>query len=66
MDVKHFLAIMEIANEPKSYADSLILVHTDTHTVFGPYFGETAQCAAYDKAIKTGRPFIFQIWAHKG
>lgn len=66
MELRAFLNVMAIANDPVRYADSLILVYTDTCSVFGPYFGEDAQCAAYDAAIKTGRPFTFNTWAHKG
>ena len=66
MSLETFLNLMKIANSPTEYADSLILVYTDNHSVFGPYFGEHAQCTAYDKAIASGRPFNFNTWAHKG
>ena len=66
MTLESFLNVMRIANDPKEYADSLILVYTDNHSVFGPYFGEADQCKAYDKAIATARPFTFNTWAHKG
>lgn len=66
MDLRDFLNVTQIANSPAEYADSLILVYTDTCAVFGPYFGETAQFAAFDNAVKTGRPFKFKTWAHKG
>jgi hypothetical protein len=66
MDLQAFLNVMAIANAPKSCADSLILVYLDNCDVRGPFFGESAQCGAYDNAIATGRPFKFSTWAHKG
>ena len=66
MDLESFLNLMKIANNPKSYSDSLILVYTDNHSVFGPYFGESAQCGAYDNAMASRRLFTFHTWAHKG
>lgn len=66
MEFRHFLNVMAIANNPAEYADSLVLVYTDTCDVFGPYFGETEQLQRYAKAVQTGRPFTFKTWAHKG
>jgi len=66
MKLNSFLNVASIANDPKEYSDSLILVYTDTCQVLGPYFGESAQYAAFDKAMATGRPFTFNAWAHKG
>lgn len=66
MKITSFLNTCEIANSPKEYADSIILVYTDSCQVLGPYFGESSQFTAYDKAIATGRPFTFKTWAHKG
>lgn len=66
MDLKSFLNVCEIANNPKEYSDSVILIYTDTCQVMGPFFGESDQYAAFDKAILTGRPFKFSTWAHKG
>lgn len=66
MTLNSFLNVCEIANDPKEYADSVILIYTDTCQVMGPFFGESAQYAAYDKAVATGRPFKFTAWAHKG
>lgn len=66
MELESFLNLMRVANDPKSYSDSLILVYLDNHSVFGPFFGEHAQCGAYDKASASGRAFIFNTWAHKG
>jgi len=66
MKLNEFLNACSIANSPTEYADSLILVYTDNCQVMGPFFGESAQFAAYDNAIATGRPFTFNTWAHKG
>jgi len=66
MKLNEFLNVCSIANDPKEYADSVILVYTDSCQVLGPYFGESAQFAAYDKAMATGRPFTFNSWSHKG
>ena len=66
MELRFLLNVMAIANNPAESADSLILLYTDTCDVMGPFFGEDAQCAAYDRAVKTGRPFTFKTWAHKG
>ncbi len=66
MELESFLNLMKIANSPKSYADSLILVYLDNCDVRGPFFGESTQCGAYDNAIGTGRPFKFSTWSHKG
>ena len=66
MKLETFLNVASIANDHKEHADSLILVYTDTCQVSGPFFGESTQFAAYDKAIATARPFTFNAWAHKG
>ena len=66
MKLNAFLNTCTIANNPTEYSDSIVLVYTDTCQVSGPYFGESTQFAAYDKAIATGRPFTFNAWAHKG
>jgi len=66
MKLNAFLNTCTIANDHAEHSDSIILVYTDTCQVMGPYFGESAQFAAYDKAIATGRPFTFNVWAHKG
>lgn len=66
MTLQSFLNVMKTANNPAEYADSLVLVYLDTCDVFGPYFGESAQCEAFDKASANGRPFVFKAWAHKG
>lgn len=66
MDLHAFFNVAKIANDPAEYADSLILVYKDTCDVMGPYFGENAQFAAFDKASATGRPFMFKTWSHKG
>ena len=66
MNIASFLNVCEIANDPAEYADSIILIYTDLCQVTGPYFGESAQFAAYDRAIATGRPFTVTAWAHKG
>lgn len=66
MKLNEFLNICAIANNPAEYADSIILVYTDNCQVLGPYFGESAQFAAYDKATASGRQFTFNAWAHKG
>ena len=66
MKLNSFLNVASIANDSKEYSDSLILVYTDTCQVLGPFFGESAQYAAFDKAMETGRPFTFNAWAHKG
>jgi hypothetical protein len=66
MELESFLNLMKIANDNKSSADSLILVYLDTCDARGPFFGESAQCGAYDKAIASCRPFKFSTWAHKG
>jgi len=66
MKINPFLNVCKIANDPAEYADSVVLVYTDTCQVMGPYFGESDQFTAYDKAVSTGRPFTFNTWAHKG
>jgi len=66
MKLNSFLNVCEIANDPAEHADSIILVYTDTCQVIGPFFSESDQYAAYDKAVSTGRPFTFDTWAHKG
>jgi hypothetical protein len=66
MKIECFLHVSGIANNPKQYADSLVLVYLDTCDVSGPYFGESSQYEAFDKAVSTGRPFKFTVWAHKG
>jgi hypothetical protein len=66
MTLKSFLNVCKIANDPAEYADSIILIYTDLCQVTGPYFGESAQRAAYDKAVATNRPFKVSGWAHKG
>ena len=66
MTLTPFLNVCKIANDPAEYADSIILIYTDLCQVTGPYFGESAQHAAYDKAVATGRPFTVTAWAHKG
>jgi hypothetical protein len=66
MTLTSFLNVCKIANDPAEYTDSIILIYTDLCQVTGPYFGESAQYAAYDKAVATGRPFKVSLWAHKG
>ena len=66
MKLNSFLNVCNIANNPNEYADSVILVYTDNCQVVGPFFSESDQYAAYDKAVATGRPFTFNAWAHKG
>lgn len=66
MELRSFLNVMRIANNPAEYADSLILIYTDNACVFGPFFGEADQCEAYERAVASGRPFRFTPWAHKG
>ena len=66
MKLSHFISLTKIANDPAGYADSLILIYTDTCHVMGPFFGENAQLDAWEKAYRTGRPFKFAPWAHKG
>ena len=66
MKLNSFLNVCNIANNPNEYADSVILVYTDNCQVVGPFFSESDQYGAYDKAIATGRPFTFNAWSHKG
>lgn len=66
MRVEAFLSLVEVANDPNEYADSLLRVYTDTCDVRGPFFGEVSQFDAFDMAVKTGRPFKFILWSHKG
>ena len=66
MKLADFFARAEIANDNNNYADSLILVYTDSCTVIGPFVGEDAQFEAYDKAIESGLPFTFQTWNRLG
>lgn len=62
MKVAEFLARVEIANNYEDYADSLILIYTDTCDVIGPFVSREQQCNAYDRAASTGRPFKFETW----
>jgi len=66
MKLETFLNLCAIANDPKEHADSLILVYTDNCSVQGPYFNESDQYSAYDRAVASNRPFTFQSWAFKG
>lgn len=66
MKLSHFINLTKIANDPKEYADSLILIYTDNCDVRGPFFGEDAQLDAYEAAYRSERPFKFQTWNHKG
>lgn len=61
-----FLNVQEVANAPNSYADSLILIYTDTNDVTGPWYTKEQQDKAFDRAIDSDRPFKFQTWNHKG
>lgn len=66
MKLEAFINMCKIANNPKEYADSLIVLYTDLGQVFGPYFGEDEQLDAYVQAENTGRPYKFTTWNHKG
>lgn len=66
MRVETFLNLTKTANDPKEYADSLIMIYLDNCDVRGPYFGESCQFEAFDMAVNTGRPFKFILWSHKG
>ena len=66
MQIESFLNVAKIANDPNEYCDSLVLVFTDNCDIRGPFFGENAQYSAFDFAVKTGRPFKFNTWSHKG
>ena len=66
MKLNSFLNVCNVANNPAEYTDSIILVYIDTCQVVGPFFSESDQYAAYDKAVSTGRSFTFNVWAHKG
>lgn len=45
--------------------NSLILVYTDIVDVRGPFLDEVSAMEAYNKAVSTGRPFVFRSWASK-
>ena len=66
MKLSHFIAHAEIANDAFEYADSLILIYTDTCDTRGPFVGESEQFEAYDRAVATGRPFKFNTWNRLG
>jgi len=66
MKLDAFINMCKIANSPKEYADSLILIFTDLAQVVGPFFGEEDQLDAYAMAENTGRPYKFTTWNHKG
>lgn len=66
MEFEAFINVSKIANDPKEYADSLILIFTDIAQVRGPFFGEDDQLDAYAYAETTGRPYKFTTWNHRG
>ena len=66
MTLTQFLARSEYANSDSCAVDSLILVYTDTHDVRGPFIGQEEQFEAFDRAVSTGRPFVFQTWIMNG
>lgn len=50
-------------NPGRAKVDSLILVYTDIADVRGPFVTYMSAMSAYDKAVSTGRPFVFRSWA---
>ncbi len=66
MKLADFISRAEIANNETDFADSLILIYTDSSDVRGPFVGEADQFEAYDRAIATGRPFKFEAWNRLG
>jgi len=66
MTLTQFLARSEYANADCCNCDSLILVYTDSHEVRGPFIGQSDQFEAFDRAVSTGRPFVFQTWIVNG
>lgn len=52
-------------NPGRAKVDSLILVYTDIADVRGPFVTEGDAMEAYNKAVTTGRPFVFRSWSTK-